>query len=150
MQRTFKIVGIITVIIVALLSVLYINIAVYPFQAAQPNFTDVEKYYNQLEIPADWELIETSENSGIKGRRCPVTPGPRCFYKSATYKVENFTDVDAENLTKDCSGKPIIDRPSENVPQQQTTNYSCLLETDLDIGMSYNKTDGTLYVSIGT
>ncbi|MEK7471706.1 MAG: hypothetical protein AAB624_00485 [Patescibacteria group bacterium] len=60
-----------------------VNFFVYPFTSAQPNFADVERVFNKIEIPADWVEIDSSENSGIAGRACPIESSG-CFHRSVT------------------------------------------------------------------
>jgi len=52
-------------VFVALLGLAYIHLAVYPFTSQKPNFADVERVFNKMQFPSDWQEISSSENRGV-------------------------------------------------------------------------------------
>ena len=74
------------VVFVIFMVVTYVNWFVYPFVSAKPNYADVEKVFNKLQIPPDWVEISRSENKGIAGRQCPIE-SDGCFSKGKRYQL---------------------------------------------------------------
>ena len=85
------------VVFVIFMVVTYVNWFVYPFVSAKPNYADVEKVFNKLQIPPDWVEISRSENKGIAGRQCPIE-SDGCFSLSKDFKIRN--DLDGAGLVE--------------------------------------------------
>lgn len=146
-RRLVIIVGLVVLFIV----VGVINLFVYPFQSAKPNFADVERVFNKIEIPADWVEIDSSENRGIAGRACPIEPGTTCFHKSKTFTVPagvNVEMVETVLLSSGCPSVGVVDNSYIDAPDTKY-RFECSIEA-LDIGGDLNMNDGQVYVSART
>src|SRR5688500_4107774 len=117
-------------IFVLLLVVLYVHLAVYPFNSAKPSFADVEKTFDRMQFPPEWEGIGSSENRGIAGRQCPIESESQCFHKSKTFKIpENTSTEDVQNimLQTGCDTISVTD----NTPlgeKEEPFNFECVVD----------------------
>ena len=94
MSKGLKIFGAIVGFFVLIISLIYINTAVYPFQSKHPNYADVEQAFAKLQFPSDWQEIGSTENRGIAGRQCDPFDSSGCFHKSRTFKFSANATVD--------------------------------------------------------
>lgn len=124
-----------------------INLFVYPFKSAKPNFADVERVFNKIEIPADWVEISSSENRGIAGRACPIE-GSGCFSKGKRFTLS--TDAPFEDLASvyESSGCPTAavseDNQTEGVPP---IRFLCSVD-GLTVGGDYYRDTKEITVNV--
>lgn len=116
-------------VIIGLLGLLYVHMFVYPFVASEPNFADVERVFNRMQFPSEWQEIRTSENRGLHGRACPIESESACFHKSKTFHVpQSIENPDIEMILQrtGCSTVQV----TENNPIGGTpyNNYGCSVE----------------------
>ena len=64
------------------------------YQSQRPNYRDLEKAFNELNIPEDWQEVSSSKNSGTWGLFCWQIEGEACPYKITTYSRETATNYD--------------------------------------------------------
>lgn len=152
MSKGVKIIISASVAFVALITAFYIDSAVYPFQAANPNFSDVERYFNQLEVPKDWQQVRSSEYKGVKGRACPMFPRALCFHKSATYTPVGFSELDIRKLLDQycTNGDPNYDEVIYPKNGKRSLNFRCELATDIVFSGTYRDGINELYMAIST
>lgn len=121
----------------------YIDTSVYPFTSLKPNFADVERVFNRMQFPADWQEIRSSENRGIGGRQCPIESESLCFHKSKMFLTpEKPSKETFEGLLKK-TGCTIVSY-TENMPEDGTQydNYSCSIDEVKVSGTLYKKQTG--------
>lgn len=138
-------------IFMVLLTILYIDTSVYPFTSQKPNFYDVERVFNRMQFPSNWQEIRSSENRGIAGRQCPIEPSTRCFHKSKTFKVPattNEKDVVGALLLTGCPAVDVRDNTALG-ETEKTYSLSCSID-GLDISSSFRGPEDEVYVSTGT
>lgn len=87
MRKNVKVAGVSFGIFVLLSSILFVHSFIYPFTVQNPNYSDVERVFNRMQFPSDWEEVGSSENDGIAGRQCPAESESACFHKSKTFEV---------------------------------------------------------------
>ena len=149
-KQTLLIMGLVIGIPGLFLGVLIINWFVYPFSSAHPNFAEVESVFNKLQIPADWQINKTDENSGIAGRQCPIESESMCFHKSIEYKLpENLTKEQAENIVKSsgCVSPAYKDESSLGQPEGFSYSYECFTGAGVNVSISVNGKDKYVYIS---
>ncbi len=61
------------------------------YESQRPNYNDLQKAYNQLEIPSDWKLVSQSDNKGTWGKFCWQIGGESCPYLQAEFKRNPVT-----------------------------------------------------------
>lgn len=123
---------------------------VYPFTASPPYFSDVEKVFDRIQIPADWKETARFDNSGIAGKRCPIEPGSVCFLKSKTFQVPLGITTDAVKDVFKSSGCPVVglvDNSSVNGDREY--RLECSIE-GLSVGGDFFQSKGEVYVSVDT
>lgn len=135
--------GKILLVLLIPLSLFIINNAVYPFSTTHPNFSDVERVFNKMQFPSDWEEIDSSENRGIAGRACPIESATKCYHKRKLFKLSNKVSLDViEGILKKtgCSAVSF----TENKPVEGTSydNYQCSTEGVTVSGTLYKKSAG--------
>lgn len=128
-------VGIVTLL--ALLGLLWIHLFIYPFTTSHPNFSDVEKTFNNLPIPKDWKLISKSENKGIAGRACPIE-GSGCFSKRAVYELPPGTDVNVMTDSLRTFGCGPISVTDTSTKSAKMYTYNCNLAQSVKLGSDFN------------
>lgn len=132
-----------------LVAVFVVDQFIFPFTAKPPYFSDVEAVFNRIQIPSDWEQISSSENRGIRGKRCPIENVSVCFHKSSTYKVRAHTtveDVKDVFITSGCESVATeIVKYSDS--DRTATNLSCSVE-GLNVAGTYSQEGGIYEVSI--
>ncbi len=112
-----------------LITLFVINTWVYPFTSSKPNFSDVERVFNKIQFPNDWEQIDASENSGIAGRRCPIEQESACYHKSHTYKTGGDTEqAEIEAVLKSSGCSAVSFDRSEPIGGVPYVNYECSIE----------------------
>lgn len=135
-------------IIVVLIVVGAINLFVYPFQSAKPNFADVERVFNKITIPADWAEISTSENRGIAGRACPLE-GSGCFHKSRTFNAPVSTTPEQVEVILSVSGcsSPVPQKTDFGDGNKNAYRLVCSID-GLDIVGNISYFDGVVEIFI--
>ena len=120
---------VVTAVVVAIIIVLsIINLFVYPLKSSQPNFADVERVFNKIEIPADWVEISSSENSGIAGRACPIESSG-CFSIGKRFNVPSNIAIETIQSVYDDSGCPAVAfKRSVPIGGDPYTNLTCSVE----------------------
>lgn len=148
-RKSLTIIGVITSL---LLSAFIVNSFIYPFQSSKPNFADVERVFNRIQIPSGWVEVSSSENRGIAGRACPIEPGSACFHKSKTYEItksESPITVFKEILeTSGCPRVSVTDNSYSTSPNTKFT-MSCSID-GLEIGGDLNLAINRAYVSVSS
>jgi hypothetical protein len=116
-------------VVFLLLGIFYINLAVYPFATTHPNFSDVERVFNKMQFPGDWQEINSSENRGIAGRACPIESESYCYHKSKTFKVKSdITRLTTEVILK-ATGCPVVSvKESQPTGGAAYTSFDCSIE----------------------
>jgi hypothetical protein len=66
--------------------------------ANKPNYRDLQKEFNQLNIPADWELVSESSNKGVLGMFCWQIEGEECPYSIYEYSVSENISSNPEKI----------------------------------------------------
>ena len=134
-------------VVVALVVLTIVNFFVYPFQSAKPNFADVERVFNKIEIPTDWVEISSSENRGIAGRACPIE-GSGCFSKSKRFSIDPSTPSDNIASVYKTSGCTTIsikeDAQTEGVPP---IRFRCSID-GLTVGGDYYRDEKEITINI--
>jgi hypothetical protein len=137
-------------VLVAILVAGYINWEVYPFTTKHPNFSDVERVFNKMQFPADWQQIDESENRGTAGRTCPIEPGSACFHKSKRFKIPQNTDRQIiEGVLKQTGCPAVAFDEIRSTEKIEYTNYQCSVEGLTIDGTYYQgeKWEASFYVS---
>ncbi|MBI1857026.1 hypothetical protein HY003_01255 [Candidatus Saccharibacteria bacterium] len=135
---------IIGLVVVGMLALGYINLAIYPFRTQHPNFSDVERVFNKMQFPSDWQQISDSENRGIAGRACPVESESWCFHKSRTFRVESIDIAKIEEILKQSECPAVSTKESESTSGNKTVSLECSVK-GLSINGSYNERKQELY-----
>lgn len=133
--------------ILLVVSLLLINAFIFPFQKADPNFSDVERVFSRMQFPAEWEEIASSENRGMFGRKCAFEEESWCFHKSKTYKINEVSDIDIAELLKDTGCPSVTTKETTSTSGNTTTSYSCSIE-GLSVVGSYNERKEELYIAV--
>lgn len=138
-------VGIVTLL--ALLGLLWIHLFIYPFTTSHPNFSDVEKTFNNLHIPKDWKLISKSENKGIAGRACPIE-SDGCYSKKADYRVDERTDsLTMTEILKSFGCGPISTSDTSSKDIKMYTYY-CNLSNSMRLGIDFKVVSSEVSVRV--
>jgi hypothetical protein len=113
-------------IFMLLLVVFYIDTSVYPFTSQKPNFADVERVFDRMQFPAEWQEIRSSENRGIGGRRCPIESPSYCFHKGKDFRTASSIDnAIIESITRQSECVPISFNYNEPLNGESYTNFLC-------------------------
>ncbi len=99
--------------VVLLIIVGVVDLFFYPLKSAKPNFSDVERVFNKIVVPADWVEISSSENRGIAGRACPIESSG-CFGKSKRFSLDPGTPVENIEHVYESSGCPNASATEDN------------------------------------
>lgn len=156
MKKPIQIIIIILGVVVVLFGVWFTDNFVYPLKADKPNYSDVEKAFAQLQFPADWKEIGTSENRGMHGRGCNPFNDSGCFHKTKIFQVSD-AEI-AKNKIKDifktvgCSD--VQDEPTyegnSNTSPKTAANLSCRLQNGVTLGASTSQLRGEVSVGAST
>lgn len=106
----------VVLIIVCLVIVFATGLVWLYYQSQRPNFRDLEKAYNQLQIPSDWKQVSEYKVTGYKGmfcftagidEACPVLI--RSFHpdsKNKTHEINSYlSNINVKNIIKNsCTG----------------------------------------------
>lgn len=131
-------------VIVVLIVLAVINFFVYPFQSAKPNFADVERVFNKIEIPADWVEISSSENRGIAGRACPIESSG-CFSKGKRFTLAAGYEVSSIGAVYETSGCPTASiEEHEVIDGDDYASFECSIE-GLNVVGDLDKTPGSMW-----
>lgn len=123
----------------------------YPFVSTNPNFSDVERVFNKMQFPGDWQEIDSSENSGIAGRQCPIESSSHCYHKSKTFLVSESVkpdDVKQVLMQTGCPAVSIQDVGYKTDPEE-SKSLLCSIE-GLDISGGHKGPENEVYISVGT
>lgn len=81
-----------TIVLVTLTGMALVVAALFAFyQSQRPNYRDLEREYQSLNIPANWQLISNKNNNGFLGITCFQIAGETCPYLSSRYTLEYLT-----------------------------------------------------------
>ena len=143
--------GVLWLIGIVLTGAAYINMAVYPFSTEHPNFSDVERVFNRMQFPSDWQEVKSSENRGVAGRYCPFESSSACYHKSKTFRVPAGTlDKEVEKLLKE-TGCPIVSiSVSTPIGAEPYSSFKCSAEGLEISGEIEHKNEPEVYISIRT
>lgn len=129
-----------------------VNAMFYPFTTTHPNYSDVERVFNKIQFPADWQQIDQSENRGIAGRQCPIEPGSVCFHKSETFGVGKDISADVVKGVLLQTGCPAVSITEHKVIEGTPyTTFECTVGgVNLTGEIDYKKEVYQVYVSVST
>lgn len=147
-MKTFLKVGGVIFVLIALFVV---NVAYYPFFTSHPNYSDVERVFNKMQFPSDWQEIRSSENRGIAGRACPIESESTCYHKSKSFKVpESLSNEDVKRILiqTGCS-IPAESDTTEQGEVKKSTNFDCSVD-GLNVGATYRGPEADVYISVST
>lgn len=150
-KGSLKTVGISLGIVFFLAGLLFVHVFIYPFTVAKPNFSDVEQTFNKMQFPADWQQIDSSQNAGLAGRRCPIEPESACFHKSKTFKLPasvTIEDVKTIMAQTGCSSIAVSDNTAVD-SEKIKKNLNCLVGS-ISVAASFRDSERELYVGIVT
>lgn len=144
---------VITAVAVVLLIVAgAVNFFVYPFTSAQPNFADVERVFNKIEVPADWVEVSSSENRGIAGRACPIESSG-CFSKSTTFNAPTGTTPEIVQAILGLTGCPLPEPVKTDLGDGRDDSYklTCSIKGFEAVGNIRNLEDATeIFLTVRT
>lgn len=136
------------IVLVFIFGTLYINFSVYPFTSQKPNFADVERVFNRMQFPAEWQEIRSSENRGIAGRRCPIEPGSACFHKGKTFAIpSDIKNVLIEEVIKQSRCDSVGFTRQKPIGGDPYTNFTCSAE-GLEISGTIYERQGKWEISV--
>lgn len=126
----------------AIVTAFYVEATIYPLSTLHPNFSDVERVFNRMQFPPDWQETRSSENSGIAGRACPAFPESACFHKGKNFLVnKDITTIEIEAVLKSTGCVTVNFKRSEPLGGDPYTNFGCSYE-GLDVsGTIYERKD---------
>jgi hypothetical protein len=125
-------------VIFVLIAIFVINVAYYPFFTSHPNYSDVERVFNKMQFPSDWQEIRSSENRGIAGRACPIESESTCYHKSRSFNVPESTTLDSVKsilLQTGCPTVAVSDNTAKDAPKKKYL-LGCSIE-GMTIGADY-------------
>jgi len=133
-------------VVVLLIIAGVVNVFFYPFTSAKPNFSDVERVFNKIVVPADWVEISISENRGIAGRACPIEPGTACFHKGARYSLAGGADVVSavQNVFGTSGCENVSSRDHEVIGGTPYVSYECSI-SGLTVSGDLSKNPGSVW-----
>lgn len=114
----------------------FINFFIWPFEADNPNFTDVEKVYNDISIPSGWKLISTTENKGTAGRTCPIESSG-CFSKRGLYSLPEGADVIKMTEFLTSAGCKSISTSDTSSKDTKMYTFYCQLTDGIKLGSDF-------------
>jgi hypothetical protein len=118
-------VGWVVLVLIGLGAVQYVNWFVYPFTSASPNYSDVEKVYSRMVVPAGWTKQGEGANKGLRGRQCPIE-SDGCFSKAATFGVPTTVTVDEiKEVYKSMGCVSVKAERSEPIGDKPYTDFDC-------------------------
>lgn len=125
----------------------FINFFIWPFKASSPNYSDVEKAFNEIKIPDGWQITSITENKGTAGRTCPIEDSG-CFSKRVLLKLPE--GVDSTVYTRfladiGCTTLSASDTSSNNI---KILSYSCSLGNGIKLGSDFKVGLREAYISI--
>ena len=125
-------------VFLALIAVTYINLAVYPFTSEKPNFSDVERVFNRMQFPAEWQETDSSENRGVAGRRCPIEPGSACFHIRRSFAIPPTATLNQAKEALRTSGCSAVSETNNTSLGSEKKKYRLDCSIDgLDVGADY-------------
>lgn len=68
------------------------------YQSQRPNYRDLEKAFNELNIPEDWQEVSSSKNEGTWGLFCWQIEGETCPYLTQVFSRTNQTQDNIDIL----------------------------------------------------
>lgn len=126
MKKAVKIIAVTGGLFLLIVSMVIVDLFVYPFTSDKPNYADVERAFDKIVIPEDWEEISSRENKGIKGRACDPFDKSGCFSKSKTFKVPYVVNSDNINvLLQDICIKVSYEKNTNTRGASGVTNFRC-------------------------
>ncbi len=60
------------------------------YQMQRPNYRDLEKAFNELQVPEGWQEVSSSSNEGTWGLFCWQIEGEECPYKIVNYSRSQY------------------------------------------------------------
>ncbi len=131
-----KKIPLVVLIIVCLVIVFATGLIWLYYQSQRPNYRDLEKAYNQLQIPSDWKQVSEYKVTGYEGMFC-FTAGidEACPKLDKTYSLnsDNNPEEIAKKLT-DSSKSDVVSNSCSN------ENITCQIE------FRYNRTKLIVYI----
>lgn len=87
-----------TIVLVTAIGMVLVIVAIFAFyQSQRPNYRDLEREFQSLNIPANWKLESNSSNKGFLGLACFQIAGEQCPYIVTDYLVpesRNRADIE--------------------------------------------------------
>jgi hypothetical protein len=137
------------IILFIVTAISFINFFIWPFEADNPNFSDVDKAYGNISIPKDWKLISTSENKGTAGRTCPIESSG-CFSKRGLYSLPEGTDVAEMTEFLTSAGCKSISTSDSSSKDTKMYTFYCQLTDGVKLGSDFKVDAREAYISIHT
>lgn len=99
------------------------------YASNKPNYNDLNKAYNKLNIPSDWKLVSESSKKGTMGMFCfggisDTSPCPIIYKRYTSPIVENKIDVNNINNILAGYGNGYVEN-YENCFSPTTNAYYC-------------------------
>lgn len=149
MTKTVKVILIATGISLFLAGFFVVDQFFFPLTASPPYFSDVEAAFKKIQIPPDWQQIESSENRGIRGKRCPIESESTCFSKSSKYAVGNVVSIEDVKKVFQTSGCPVVSTNIVDYKDMRRTAYNLVCTIDgLTVEGTFSNEGGKNEVSL--
>jgi hypothetical protein len=137
------------------------------YQMQRPNYRDLEKAFNELQVPEGWQEVSSSSNEGTWGLFCWQIEGEECPYKIIEYKIDAINhesiysqlDDTSEILKSRGYGNVSIDNTKCTEADFNGNKYSCKVigtSGDIRVAISINSQAGDgaegsyAYISLST
>ncbi len=136
MRKFLKVSAVVVGAFVIIAGIWTVDNLIYPFKSETPNFADVERAFNKLKVPSDWQEVSSSENRGLYGRGCNPLNDSGCFHKGKTFSIpenintNNLINVFNENKLCPALNVSEIDYKGQT---EKTANFSCGIGGGLEI-----------------
>jgi hypothetical protein len=125
------------------------------YQSQRPNYRDLEKAFNELQVPEGWQEVSSSSNKGTWGLFCWQIEGEECPYLTVVYKREPIIGYNElqkkikQTITMlEQSGYKI--KQPENIycdePQFNNADYLCEVSAEKNskrVSITYRSSDAT-------
>jgi hypothetical protein len=118
------------------------------YQSQHPNYRDLEKEFNTLQIPSDWQLTKSKSNEGALGLFCLQNVGEECPYLINEYSSSFISRKEMKETAELIVGKPVSEGdinsagcPVEVILEQK---YNCeffVLNNNILVTVTFSDTD---------
>ncbi len=130
-----------SLLIFIFIAITFVNLFVYPLRASNPNFSDVERVFSRLEFPGEWKEIDSSENSGWRGRVCPIE-SDGCFNKTINHEVPISTNSEGVKRALGSTGCSVVtSQDYQVISGDPYTTYRCVVDA-INVSATLEKPEG--------